>query len=379
MKGLGRVMSFVGSACGLLLLWFDATLAGAPAPAPTAAGPHTPEHQVANLGDFRFESGAVVKDFKVSYVTHGKLSRNKDNVILALQHFSGDHHDVDFLIGPGKALDPEKYFVVAPDFVGNARLRQDLTTGPTNSGLKMDFPRFTIRDSVAADHRLLKEYLGIDQVVLAIGASIGAMKAYQLAVSHPAFVKGIVPITGSPVTSPAVKTLIRRWTEIIQLDPGWYGGNYEINPTTGLITALMNFVPWLYTPQWFAANLAAPAQQQAWDQFWRALYTIHAPQDARDVYYQWQSWADFNVGESPGFKGDARAALRTVKAQALLIAARGDLLISPEEIALARNAIARSRVVDIDTSFGHLICCGADPNAVKIIDAEVAKFLASLR
>ena len=58
-----------------LLAWPSAVFAGAPAPVPATAGPHRPDHQVANLGDFRFESGEVVKDFKVSYVTHGKLNR----------------------------------------------------------------------------------------------------------------------------------------------------------------------------------------------------------------------------------------------------------------------------------------------------------------
>ncbi len=379
MKSLRRVVCRASVACGLLLLWFDVTLAGAPAPAPTAAGPHTPEHQVANLGDFRFESGVVVKDFKVSYVTHGKLSRNKDNVILALQHFIGDHHDVDFLIGPGKALDPEKYFIVAPDFVGNARLRQDLTTGPTNSGLKMDFPRYTMRDSVNVEYRLVKEYLGIDQVLAAIGASIGAMKAYQLGVSYPSFVKGIIPIAGSPATSPMVRTMLRNWMDIVQLDAGWYGGSYEENPTTGLVTALMNFVPWLYTPQWFAANLKTTEQHRAWERFWRGIWTVHARQDARDIYYQLHAWAEFNVGDGPGLKGDARAALRSIKAQALLIGSKDDLLVTREEILFAKSAIPRARHVELDTPLGHLICCGFDADLSKVIDAEVAKFLASLR
>lgn len=371
------VTRLAGLAWGLLLLWVDVAAAGAPAPAPSGAGPHTPEHQVANLGDFRFEDGGVVKDFKVSYVTHGKLNRNKDNVVLVMQYFTGDHHNYDFLIGRGKTLDPDRYFIVAPDFVGNASLRHDLTTGPTNSGLKMGFPRYTIRDSVKVEYRLLKEYLGVDQVLAAAGASIGAMKAYQLAVSYPSFVKGIVPITGSPATSPMIRAMLRNLMEIVQLDAGWYGGNYEENPKTGLVTALKNFIPWLYTPQWFAANLKTPEQHLAWERFWHEVYTVGAPQDARDVYYQLRAWAEFNVGDGAGFKGDARAALRSIKAQALIISAKDDLLVSREEILLAKSAIPRARHVEIDTPWGHLICCGLD--AVKAIDAEVAKFLESLR
>ena len=137
----------------LVLMFAGVVVAGAPAPPPTTAtGPHQPQHQVANLGDLRFENGAVVKDFKVSYVTHGTLNKQKDNVILVMQFFTGDHHGLDFLIGAGKALDPTKYFIVATDFVGNSILRQDVTTGPTNSGLKMEFPKVTAERRAELQH-----------------------------------------------------------------------------------------------------------------------------------------------------------------------------------------------------------------------------------
>ena len=83
-------------------------LAGAPAPRPETSGPDTPENQIASLGSFRFESGEIIDDLKVSYVTYGKLNAARDNAVLSLQHFAGDHHDNEFLTGPGKALDPGK-------------------------------------------------------------------------------------------------------------------------------------------------------------------------------------------------------------------------------------------------------------------------------
>src|ERR1700739_16749 len=90
-----------GTACAAVLsvlLFASAALAGAPSPQPEAAGPHTPEHQMASLGSFRFESGDTIDDLKVSYVTHGRLNAARDNAILVLQHFSGDHHGNDNLI-----------------------------------------------------------------------------------------------------------------------------------------------------------------------------------------------------------------------------------------------------------------------------------------
>jgi homoserine O-acetyltransferase len=106
MNYVKRIKEFFNVWFALLFVWSGLASAGVPSPVPDPeAGPHTPEHQIANLGDFQFESGEVVKDFKVTYVTHGKLNENKDNVILAMHHALGDHHTFDFLIGPGKALD----------------------------------------------------------------------------------------------------------------------------------------------------------------------------------------------------------------------------------------------------------------------------------
>ncbi len=235
----------------LPVVLFIATLAlaGAPAPRPETSGPHTPEHQMASLGRFEFESGESIDDLKISYVTYGKLNAARDNAVLSLQHFLGDHHDNEFLTGPGKALDPDKYFIIATDFLGNAKLRQDLTSGPTNSGLKMHFPRITARDWVNADYKLVKEYLGIDHVAAVIGVSIGGINSFQFGVSHPDFASAIIPMGASPQTNPQARLVLRHARDVIALDPGWYGGIYDINPVTGLEIALTGLVPWYLSTQ----------------------------------------------------------------------------------------------------------------------------------
>ena len=108
---------FQYSLFAILLGWTGIAFSGAPAPAPVTGGPH-PEHQIANLGVFEFENGQIVKDFKVSYVTHGELNERQDNVILNIHGFTMDHHGFEFLIGPGKALDTEKFYIVSTDGLG---------------------------------------------------------------------------------------------------------------------------------------------------------------------------------------------------------------------------------------------------------------------
>src|SRR5262245_64171440 len=145
-------------------------LIAAPADRAAAHRPTDPPHQLYPIGDFTLENGQVIKDFAISYVTHGTLNAKKSNAILMVTALSGNHHRLDFLIGPGKALDTNKYFIVATDAISNG-----LTTSPSNSKAqpRMQFPRFGIRDMVQSQYRLLKEKLGIDHVVAVIGPSMG--------------------------------------------------------------------------------------------------------------------------------------------------------------------------------------------------------------
>ena len=107
--------------------------------------PQQPPHQLYNEGDLKLESGEAIKDFSISYVTHGTLNAKKSNAILMVTAVSGNHHRLDFMIGPGKALDPDKYFIICTDAISNG-----LTTSPSNSKLqpRMSFPKFLIRDMV---------------------------------------------------------------------------------------------------------------------------------------------------------------------------------------------------------------------------------------
>src|SRR5258708_30459972 len=134
------------------------------------------------MGDFTLESGETIKDFTISYVTHGTLNAKKSNAILMVTAISGNHHRIDFMIGPGKPLDPQKYFIICTDAIANG-----LTTSPSNSRMqpRMNFPKFTIRDMVQSQYRLLKDKFGIDHVVAVIRPSMGGLQVLHWVVSPP--------------------------------------------------------------------------------------------------------------------------------------------------------------------------------------------------
>ncbi|WP_431271185.1 alpha/beta fold hydrolase [Dankookia sp. P2] len=213
--------TFALAALGLVLLLHKAA----------AHTPSQPPHQMYKTGDFRLESGEVIRDFGISYVTHGTLNAAKSNAILMVTAVGGNHHRIDFLIGPGKALDTDRYFIVATDAIGNG-----LTTSPSNSTAqpRMQFPRYAIRDMVESQRRLLVDHLGINHVAAVVGPSMGGMQVLQWGVSQPGFMDALVamvPLARTPAWTVAVLEASRK---AIMLDPAWQGGNYTTPPLAGI-------------------------------------------------------------------------------------------------------------------------------------------------
>jgi homoserine O-acetyltransferase/O-succinyltransferase len=159
--------------------------------------PDQAPHQIADLGEFHFEGGGSIKNLRMSYVTHGKLNAAKDNAILFQHGFAANHHLIDHMIGPGRPLDTNKYFIICPDALGATQTRFEHSSSPTNTGLKMKFPIYNGRDMVKAQYRLITEKLGIQRLLAVTGISSGADHSVQFAVSYSGFMDGIFPIVGA--------------------------------------------------------------------------------------------------------------------------------------------------------------------------------------
>ncbi len=324
-------------------------------------------HQTLGLGDLPLESGEVIRDFAISYVTHGTRSAAGDNVVLVLTAIGSIHHRLDFLIGPGRPLDPDRHFIVCADAIGNG-----MTTSPSNSRLQPDlaFPRFTIRDMVASQRRLL-DALGIRQLAAVVGASMGGMQALQWGVSDPDRMRSIVALVPMARTRPwsvAMNEVARR---ILMADPGWpsgpYGAGFDAwaaqtrvitNRTPGALAGLAaDAIPGLVAETIALARKVGP--------------------DPVDWIYQSFAYDAHDVGTTPGFGGDTAAALRSIRAATLLLVPQLDLYNPVDDAMEAAGLIPNARLVRLDGDAGHAVAADGSPQLAEIrsaIDEFLTRF-----
>ena len=193
---------------------------------------------------FTLENGSVLREVPVAYRSWGRLNDSGDNAIVVCHALTGNADAADWwggLIGPGRALDTEHYFIVCANVIGSpygtvSPLTHDPTTEQPYGAA---FPQATIRDTVSL-HRRLLERLGVRQVAFAIGGSMGGMQALEWAF-HSEFVRGIVPVAVGGRHSAWCIGWSEAQRQAIFADERWQGGHYDPAnpPTAGLAAARM--------------------------------------------------------------------------------------------------------------------------------------------
>jgi homoserine O-acetyltransferase len=337
--------------------------------------PSDPPHQTYCPGDFKLESGEAIKDFCISYVTHGTLNASKSNAILMVTAIGGNHHRIDYLIGPGRALDPSKYFIVATDAIGNG-----LTTSPSNSKAqpKMKFPKFNIRDMVNSQQKLVADKLGIKRLVTVVGASMGGMQALQWAVSYPDMMDSVVPIIPLGRTPAWTTGVLEMLRQSIMADPRWNGGNYAASAPpeqgmrlwSGWLTGVIVRTPAFQESSFPASQDVIASLKSIQDGGWKRM-------DAVDWIYQSWAYDQHDLGTSPGFNGDYHKALKAIKAKTLILAGTGDLLNPEYEAQDAAQYIRDVRYAPINDQrpLGHLSGAGATAPENEFQNAAISSFL----
>ena len=247
------------------------------------------EKKTFTLPSYTTAGGATIKNVKIGWEAAGTLNADKSNAILITHFFSGTSHAFgkyaesdkvagywDYMIGPGKIIDTDKYYVLSSDTLVNlnANAPNVVTTGPastnpdTGKPYGMSFPVVTMKDFVAVQHALV-DSLGIKKLKAVMGASMGALQAYQWGASYPDGMERIVAVVGAPRGDAFLIGWLDAWAEPIRLDPKWNNGDYygKEPPTEGLKAALKLITLQAQQSEWaakaFGIQPADPAKDPA--------------------------------------------------------------------------------------------------------------------
>ena len=363
------------------------------APAMTPAQAQTPaplivEKKVFEMPSYTTLGGKTIKGVKVGWQSAGQLNADRSNAILINHFFSGNSHAFgkykpedqaagywDAIVGPGKAIDTNKYFVLSSDTLVNLNMAGGtVTTGPasvnpeTGKPWGMDFPVVSIGDFVNVQKALV-ESLGIRKLHAVAGPSMGALQTWDWAARYPEMVDRIIPVIGSAEASPWLIAWLDVWGAPIKLDPKWNNGDYygKEPPLAGLGEALkvvsLQANHWDWAEKGFGRAFAEGGKDPAADManryrvesFLQGAGAARAKvSDANHFLYLVKANQTF----APGGAQTLDEAAKKIKARTLLLYSPGDQVFPAEflkrtEAALKANGVPVESA-EIGGPNGHL-------------------------
>ena len=336
--------------------------------------------EIIRLPGIQTQSGFTFDHVDVSYQTLGKLSPRRDNAVLVCHALSGDAHVAgmrpdtgrpgwwDYHVGPGKAIDTDKLFVICANVLGGC----SGTTGPTSTSPEtgkpycMDFPSVTIRDMVAVQAKLI-DRLGIQRLLAVIGGSMGGMQALVWATDYPQRVQTCIPIAACTSHSAMQIAFNEIGRRAILSDPDWNDGHYSEahRPVHGLAVARMvGHVT--YLSEFSMTHKFGRKQQKGHDAngdetalFSVESYLHHQGQsfvkrfDPNSYLYLTKAIDQFDLFEN----GSAAEVLRGVRARFLVISFASDWLYPPvqsrELVRLLKRVNVPVTYINLETKYGH--------------------------
>jgi len=310
------------------------------------------DHDVFELGDFALQCGLTLPSAQVTYKTYGKLAPDRSNVIIYPTSYGAHHSDIDWLIGSGRILDSDRYFIVIPNQFGNG-----LSSSPSNFSEPFaggHLPVFTHWDNVHAQDRLLREQFGVEQIALVYGWSMGGQQALHWAAIFPERVASICAVCTSARTSPHNKVFLGGMRAILTADRAWQGGQFAERPLRALRAFSRNYASWALSQTFYRKELWSEIGYASLEDFLiRAWEGNFMRRDAADLLSMIDTWSVSDISANDLYNGDLAKALAAISARAIIMPSTTDLYFtvtdSEIETAQMRNAECRPIVSD----WGH--------------------------
>jgi homoserine O-acetyltransferase len=291
-------------------------------------------------------------------------------------HYMADYHGYEWLIGPGKALDTGKLFLVATELFGNGR-----SSSPSNTPEPYHGPRFpimTIRDNVLAVHELMTQELKITHVRALIGFSMGAQQAFQWAVSYPQFCDRIVATSGTAKTYGHGIVRLEGQIAALTADETFQNGDYKTEPQKGLEAFAVVWTGWLYSQEWWRKELWRDSANPnlTFDTVLNNYRKNFIPgADANDLILQMRTWEHHDVGATPGFNNDVTRALASVKVPILYMPSETDLYFPVTDAQFEAAFIPGVILLPIPSLWGHTAGAASNPADDKFLNDHIREFM----
>ena len=334
-------------------------------------------YEIFEAGDVELQSGSVLPAVRVAYRTHGRLNAARDNAIVYPTHYSGTHDSNAWAIGPGMALDPDRFFIVIPNMLGNG-----LSSSPSNTPAPHDGPRFplvTVRDNIVMQHRLVTELFGIDTLALVVGHSMGAQQTFQWAALFPEMVKRIAPFCGSARTSRHNWLFLEGCKSALIVDAAFAEGDYSAPPVRGIRAFARVYAGWAWSQTFFrqrldVERLGLPSMEAFLTHAWEPSFLAH---DANDLLAMLATWQAADISNDQRFDGNLEKALRTITAKAIVMPCQTDLYFPPEDSAIEVESLPHAELRVIPSVWGHMAGGGINPDDARFIDTALSELLAA--
>lgn len=341
------------------------------------------------IENYTLENGKSIP-VTLGYETYGELNEDKSNVILVPHYFSGTSHAAgkytpedpnpgywNDLIGPGKTVDTNKFFVISTDNLANVQVKNPnvITTGPRSINPKtgkiwgLDFPAFTYRDMAGIQHEFLTKQLGINKLYAVMGASAGGFISLHWAVNYPEKVERMIGVITNP-QNPILTSLnvTQQGMRAIALDPNWKEGFYQDGkePTEGLRLAVQMMNTGAFTPEFYETTYPRDSKEQGPYQDYKvptsyekqvakAIESGSAFVDASHWYYTCRATMMHDIAHG---QESMETALEKITAKVLMVSCTSDLLqptvYNREMIEILKTQEKQAELYEFDSLKGHL-------------------------
>ena len=325
------------------------------------------DYEEFNLGDVTLLSGVILPSAKIAYKTYGRLNARGDNVILLPTFYTGTHKRNEGFFGSGRAIDPNKHFIVSVNMFGNG-----LSSSPSNTSAPYDGPRFpliTLWDNISSQHKLLTEHLKVKRLALVTGWSMAGCQAYQWAAQFPDIVNAILPFCSSAKTSPHNFVFLEGVKAALCADQNWKGGNYVSPPVNGLKAFARIYAGWAFSQTFYRDKLYKKIGFNTIEDLLINWENDHIENwDANNLLAKLATWQVNDISVGPQYKNDIKKALQSIRAQTILIPCTQDLYFRPEDNDFEAQYIPNVEIRPHDSPWGH---CVANPGNDKSFEVAL--------